>query len=88
MKNILTIEKLTKLSKEKLDTVKCLCWKNGKKRCKTIGIRDISIEYIENSDRIKLSWSDDAGDPIIFAEYDEEIDRISQDNYEYTLISS
>lgn len=75
------------LDEEKLSMVKSETWKNGKRRCETVGIHSVSIEDAINIgiNIKKFSWSEEHGDPFIYLAMDEKIKKISHDNFEFSL---
>lgn len=58
----ITFSELKRMTSMELQQVKCICWKNGKLRCSSVGIYDLKL-IIENDQYVKISWSDMNGDP-------------------------
>lgn len=87
MKKYLTLRMIKELSEEQLKLVKSETWKNGERRCETVGIYNISVEdaAARGLGREKLSWSEEHGDPTVYLTLDEEIRRSPNDNWEFSL---
>lgn len=83
----LTPRMIKVLNEEQLRLVKSETWKNGEWRCETVGIYNISIEesVTRGLSDVKFSWSEEHGDPIIYVTLDQEINKISYDNWEFSL---
>lgn len=83
----LTPRMIESLDEDQLRLVKSETWKNGKRRCEAVGIYDVSIE--DDATRglgiKRFSWSDGHGDPIIYLKLDQEIRKLSHDNWEFSL---
>lgn len=73
----LSLSDLENLNKEKLSEVLSICWENGKYRCHSIGIDNVSIET--SKALFKVTWQDSNGDPLLYLEKNEIIDNITSD---------
>jgi len=56
----ITLDELKQMSEDELSNLLSLCYKSGKHRCETVGIRGLKITDT------KLEWSDNDGDPEAF----------------------
>jgi len=82
--NPISVHELSNLSDDELKNILSVCWHEGKFRCDTIGITDVSI--VKDSDGYNISWSDGNGDPRIYTDtMSELIDDIGDGDWNYGL---
>lgn len=83
----LTVRMLQTFNEDELKLVKSKTWKNGEWRCETVGIYNIEVKDFPNigPDIKSFSWEEEHGGPTIYLTLDEEIKRLPQDNWHFSM---
>ena len=81
-----TAEELENMSDDELQNLFSVCWHEGRLRCETTGITDVSIENGWEDNGFIVEWSDDNGDPSIYVDsMNELIDDVGDGEWDYGL---